>query len=160
MPVPLTNYDDLDIRAGVIEGGGSVPSAFSWEDLVNAADWNKFHPSYLDGATSKTGIVHEGQFRGYPYSAPCPDPIFSPSFYQLSGGYYYYVFTITNAGGRAYNISFTVQSGTAANVVTDDGTGVNVRVRTNAFSGNFVNIYFEDNGTCPDSNTVSKELKS
>lgn len=65
--VPLSNVKRSDVRLAVISTGGSVPaSGYKFSDLVAAADWSRFDPAYLDGATSKAGIVHIGQFRGYP----------------------------------------------------------------------------------------------
>lgn len=60
-------YSAADIRTAVIETGGSVPTLeYSWDQLVAAAEWSRFDPAYLDGATSKAGITSAGQFRGYP----------------------------------------------------------------------------------------------
>lgn len=60
-------YSAADIRTAVIETGGSVPTTeYSWDQLVAAAEWSRFDPAYLDGATSKAGITSAGQFRGYP----------------------------------------------------------------------------------------------
>lgn len=159
MPVPLTNYDDLDIRAGVIEGGGSVPSAFSWEDLVNAADWSKFHPSYLDGATDKSGIVHDGQFRGYPYTPPCADPILSLIYtgYDYDTGYIHYIVRVTNKGSRTLSVSHShVRGPVGTSIFFIDGADIYVSKRM--ANDTTINVYFTDNGTCPDSNTVGRTI--
>ncbi len=157
MPVTTTgSYNDLDIRDAVIEGGGSVPSAFSWEDLVDAADWSKFHPSYLDGATSKAEIVHDGQFRGYPYSSPCPNPIFMVTYHShsVSALTVDYILTVTNVGTRDYYLSF---SGASASVISDDGLG-SIRIRKNMTDSLWVNIYFEPGGACGMSETTSQSI--
>jgi hypothetical protein len=117
MPVPTSgSYTDWDIRNAIIEGGGSIGSSFSFEDLVNAADFSKFHPSFLDGATNKSQIVHDGQFRGYPYEASCPDPIFTFSYNHWAPGSIFYNINISNASGRLYTI-------TGGSAYSHDGNG-------------------------------------
>jgi|GEM_PF-2994580 len=157
MPITTTGpYDDLDIRNAIIEGGGSVPEAFSWEDLVSAADFSKFHPAYLDGATSKAGIVHDGQFRGYPYSSPCADPLFTIAYHahNASALTVDYTVNITNAGSRYYDLSFT---GAAGTIISDNGLG-SIRFRKNMVDSLWVNIYFEPGGSCGTSGTTSQSI--
>lgn len=158
MPVPTSNYTDLDIRAGVIEGGGSVPSQFNFEDLVNAADWSKFHPSYLDGATSKSGIVHEGQFRGYPYFT-CPDPIYTITYRSHAASPFFtidYDINISNAAGRTYNIGFNSDI-SSVSIYGDDGNG-NIWIRKKMAATATVIINFSPAGSCGYSNNVEQTI--
>lgn len=67
--VPLTGQLSLSqIRQAVIDAGGTPPSTppYSFSGIKNAATFSKFHPSFLDGATSLADIKHTEQFRGYP----------------------------------------------------------------------------------------------
>jgi hypothetical protein len=165
MPVPTSgSYSDWDIRNAIIEGGGSIGTSYSWEDLVNAADWNKFHPSYKDGATSKAGIVHDGQFRGYPYtSISCPDPVFTVSYltYNSSTNMIRYFIYISNAAGRSYNVNrYTYDnvfnSTTLSSIVSDDGNGsVVVDKHMTGYLDLSINFY---GGVCGTSATVTQTI--
>lgn len=154
-PAPTSNYTDLDIRDGVIEGGGSVPSQFNFEDLVNAATFSKFHPSYLDGATDKNGIVHDGQFRGYPYASPCPDPTFNINYvtFLYASRIARYHIQITNYNpSRPYDVDFTSSYGLCS-VWSDDGAG-NIEVDTPMAANKYLGVKFYSGGGCGASSTV------
>lgn len=149
MPVPTSgSYTDWDIRNAIIEGGGLVDSPFSFEDLVNAADFSKFRPSFLDGATNKSQIVHDGQFRGYPYGISCPDPIFTITYSHWAPYYIFYNLNFSNASGRSYTI-------TGAYVYSDDGNGnVLLEIPMGGF-GNNVSVQFYG-GACGSSAVITQ----
>lgn len=165
MSVPTSgSYSDWDIRNAIIEGGGSIGSSYSWEDLVNAADWSKFHPSYKDGATSKDGIIHDGQFRGYPYtSISCPDPTFGISYltYNSSTNYIRYFIYISNAAGRTYSINLYTydnifNSSSSAGIVVDEGNG-SVVIEKHMTGSLDISINFYG-GECGTSGTVTQTI--